>query len=107
MSKVWAWLKKNWKWLILPLWALSLALMWFFSAGRKPVFPPSGTTDQAADEAMKARQQALDDFRARLEEMAKAAQKRLEAASQEQVKEFNELKDKPLDEVTKWIDKIS
>jgi len=107
MIKVWAWLKKNWKWLILPLWVISLVLVWLFHGGIKPLFPVSGTTDVAADEALKARDAALNQFRSRLEELVKKAEERLQGASKEQVNDFNELKDKPLEEVAKWIDSLS
>jgi hypothetical protein len=106
-AKIWAWLKKNWKWLVLPLWVLSLLLMWFLSGGHKTFFPPSGTTDEAADEAMKAKDEAMKAFRARLDELARKAEERLQGASEEQVKELKELQDKPLDEVAKWIDSLS
>lgn len=107
MKKVWEWLKKNWKWLVLPLWAASIILVWLFRGGAKPLFPPSGTTDQAADAAMRAKDQAIADFRSKLEELARKAEERLRNASKEQVDEFNGLKDKPLDEVASWIDKLS
>lgn len=105
MKKIWEWLKKNWKWLILPLWIASLILVWLFRGGAAPFF--SGTKDSDADTAMKAKDQAIADFRAKLEELAKKAEERLKNASKEQVDEFNGLKDKPLDEVASWIDKLS
>lgn len=107
MSKVWAWLKKNWKWLILPLWILSIILVWIFRGGDKPLFPVSGTTDAAADQAVAAKDKAVEEFRARLDELAKKAEERLKNASEDQIKEYEELKDKPLDEVAKWIDSLS
>jgi len=105
MKKVWEWIKRNWKWLIAPLWIASLVLMWLFRGGYKP--PVSGTTDQAADEAAKAKDEAVAQFRSRLDELLKKAQERLQDASKEQVDEFNGLKDKPLEEVAKWIDSLS
>ena len=107
MTKVWAWLKKNWKWLILPLWIISIVLVWIFRGGDKPMFPVSGTTDEAADQAVAAKDQALADFRAQLDELYKKAEARMQDASEEQVKELKDLKDKPLDEVAKWIDDLS
>lgn len=107
MKKVWEWLKKNWKWLVLPLWVASLVLVWLFHGGTKQFLPPSGTTDQAAADAMKAKDQALTEFRARLEEIIRQAEERLKTASKEQVDAFKELQGKPLTEVAAWIDKIS
>jgi len=105
MKKAWEWFKRNWKWFIAPLWIASLVVMWLFRGGSKP--PISGTTDVAADEAMKAKDEAMIQFRSRLDELLKKAQDRLQVASKEQLEEFNELKDKPLDDVAKWIDTIS
>ncbi len=107
MKTVWEWLKKNWKWLVLPLWILSVVLVWVLRGGTKPLFPVSGTKDEAADKALEAQQKAVIEFRARLEELARKAEERLKKASQEQLKEYETLKDKPLEEVAKWIDSLS
>lgn len=107
MKKAWEWFKRNWKWFIAPLWILSLILIWIFKGGEEHLFPPSGTTDEAADEAMAARKAATDAFRARLDELAKKAEERLKDASEEQLKEYEEIKDKPLDEIATWIDNLS
>ena len=107
MIKAWAWLRKNWKWLILPLWAASIVLVWLFRGGDKPLFPVTGTTDVAADKALQAKDKATAEFRARLDELARKAEERLQKASEEQLQEYEELKDKPLDEVAKWIDSLS
>ena len=105
MKRVWEWLKANYKWLILPLWVLSMVLVWVFTRGRTKVLV--GTTDIAADQAVEAQKQAISDFRARLEEMARKAEARLASASKEQLQEFKDLQGKPLDEVAKWIDNLS
>lgn len=107
MKRVWSWLKKNWKWLILPLWIVSIILVWIFRGGDKPLFPVTGTTDKAADKALEAQQKASAEFRARLEELHKKAEERLKNASEEQLKEYEKIKDKPLEEVAKWIDSLS
>lgn len=107
MRKVWDWLKKNWKWLILPLWIASIVLVWIFRGGDKPLFPVTGTKDSDADKALEAKDKAVSEFRARLDELAKKAEERLKNASQEQIKEYEALKDKPLEEVAKWIDSLS
>ena len=105
LKKVWEWLKKNWKWLIFPLWVASLIIVWLFFGGRRPLIT-GGTTDRAADDATKAKDEAMAQFRSRLDELLKKAQERLQAASKDQVSKFTELKDKPLDEVAKWIDSL-
>jgi hypothetical protein len=56
---------------------------------------------------MKAKDEAMNQFRSPLDELLKKAQERLQTASKEQLEQFNELKDKPLEDVAKWIDKIS
>ena len=106
MSKVWDWLKKNWKWLILPLWILSIVLVWFLHGGEKPLFPVTGTKDEDADKALEAQQKAADEFRARLDELHKRAEERLKNASAEQLKEYEQIKDKPLED-TEEVDAIS
>ena len=107
MSKGWAWLKKNWKWLLLPLWVTSVVLVWIFRGGDRPLFPVTGTTDDNADKALEAQQKASAEFRARLEKLHKKAEERLKNASEEQLKEYEKIKDKSLEEVAKWIDSLS
>jgi len=106
MRRVWEWLKKNWKYLVFPLWALSLILMWVLGGGGRTIFPPSGTSDQAADDAAKAKDEALRAFRERLDQLAQLLEQKLQSASKEQLDEFKQMKDKPIDEVAKWIDNI-
>jgi len=106
MRRVWEWLKKNWKYLLFPLWALSLILVWVIGGGSRSLFPVSGTTDQAADDAMKAKDEAIRQFRERLDQVAQQIETKLRNASKEQLDEFKEMKDKPLDEVAKWVDNI-
>jgi CRISPR/Cas system-associated endonuclease/helicase Cas3 len=107
MRKVWEWLKKNWKYLLFPLWVVSLILVWVLSGGKSRLPPLSGTSDRAADDAMKAKDAAIQEFRDRLDALYEATQQRLQKASGEQLEEFKTMKDKPLDEVAKWIDKLS
>lgn len=106
MRKVWEWLKRNWKYLVFPLWALSLILMWVLGGGVRPLRPVSGTTDQAADDAAKAKDEAVKAFRDRLDQLAQLLEQKLQSASKEQLDEFKKLKDKPIEEVAKWIDDI-
>jgi chromatin segregation and condensation protein Rec8/ScpA/Scc1 (kleisin family) len=93
--------------LILPLWIASMVLVWVFRGGDKVMFPVTGTTDKDADDALVAKDRAMSEFRTRLDEIAKKAEARLQSASKDQVKEFEEIKDKPLDEIAKWIDGLS
>ena len=104
---VWIWLKKNWKWLLLPFWVLSILLVWLFRGGDRPLFPTSGTTDEAAMDAIEAKDKAAAEFKARLDELAKRAEERLKTASEEQIKEYEEIKDRPIEEIAKWIDDLS
>jgi hypothetical protein len=56
---------------------------------------------------MKAKDEAIAGFRSRLDEIAEKAEARLREASEEQLEEFEEVKDKPIDEVASWIDRLS
>ena len=105
MHKVWEWLKKNWKYLLFPLWALSLILVWVLGGGKaKPTI--SGTTDQVADAALKAKDEAIQQLRERDAQIAQQVEEKLRNASKEQIAELKKMKDKPLDEVAKWVDSI-
>ena len=106
MKNAWEWLKKNWRYLVFPLWVASLILVWLLSGGRRPIMPVSGTTDQVADDAAKAKDEAIQQFRDRLDQLAKLMEERLKNASKEQMEEFQQMKDKPIEEVAKWIDTV-
>ena len=106
MKKAWEWFKKNWKWFIAPLWILSLVLVWLFMGNKPPLFPPSGTTDEMADELAKEKEIILAEYREKMGALADRVEEKLQAASKEQLEEFKEMKDKPPEEVAKWIDQF-
>lgn len=106
MKKVWPWIREHWKWLVFPFWAASLVLVWIFRGGEVQLVP-HGASDADVDKAMEAKDKAVADFRARLDELAKKAEERLKSASEEQLKEYEGLKDKPLKEIAGWIDNLS
>lgn len=84
-----------------------MVLVWLFRGGDKSLIPISETVDEAAAEALKAKDKAMADYRERLDAQAKKAEERLQKASVEQIKEYEEIKDKPLDELATWFDKLS
>lgn len=107
MSVIWSWLKKNWKWLLAPLWVASMVLAWLMAGGERKLFPSSGTTDEAADKALEDKDKALEEFRQRLDELYARAEERLNKASEEQLQEFQEVKKKSLEEMAQWIDALA
>jgi len=106
MSKVWEWIKRNWKWLILPLWAISIVLVWLFKGGSKIDLPISGTTDQAADEVAK-KDKIISDLRQRIAALDAKVKELIMNASEEQIKEYERLRDKTLEDIAKWGDELS
>jgi flagellar biosynthesis/type III secretory pathway M-ring protein FliF/YscJ len=106
MKKAWEWFKRNWKWFIAPLWILSLVLVWLFMGDRRPIFKPSGTTDEMADELAAEKEKILQEYREKMGELAERVEERLQTASKEQLEEFKEMKDKSPEEIAKWIDQF-
>ena len=106
LKKVWDWLKKNWKWLILPLWVASMVLVWLFTGGRKMITLPGGTTDQAAGRAVSGVIYASDERQKVIADILKTFEEKLQKASVEQLKEAETLRGKPLADVASWIDKF-
>lgn len=107
MKKIWEWLKAHWKWLIAPLWAVSIALVWLFTRGgtlKKP--PVSGTTDQAANAAVTGVIQAGDDRTQAIQKIEAQYQTKIESMSDEQKVEWEKMKTKPIQEVAAWIDRF-
>lgn len=106
MTKIWEWLKKNWKWFILPLWAASLLLMWLFTRGGAIKPPVSGTTDTAANNAVTGVIQAADNKDQAVALLETKYQDKLNAMSQAQREEWERQKAKPIEEVASWIDRF-
>lgn len=107
MKSFWEWLKKNWKWFVLPIWALSIVLVWLFTRGGSRKFGPvTGTTDQAANTAVKDVVLAADERENAIKSILKVFEEKLRKASDEQIKEAETMKDKPASEIAAWIDKF-
>jgi hypothetical protein len=107
MTKVWAWLKKHWKWILFPIGVLSALLGWFlWWRGRPKDDDTTTTTDAAADQAVKDTQEAQDAKDKALKELEEKHNDKLTAMSEEQKAEFEEVKKKPVDEVASWIDNL-
>lgn len=106
MIGAWRWLKKYWKWIVFPV-GLTLAALAWLSRSKGPELPATGTTDEAADEAMAAYKAAARVYQEKVREVHKKVEERLKTASEEQLKEYEELKDKPIEEIAKWIDDLA
>ena len=105
MSKAWAWLKKNWMWVVFPigiLMVVGLVLERFF----KKDDPISSTTDADADTAVDDIIAAGEDKEAAIIALEKRNLERLANMTKDQQKEYEEIKSKPIEEVASWIDKL-
>lgn len=108
MSKAWEWIKRYWKWIIFPvglLGLLSTALVGASSRRRISTVPPPDP-DKSAEEVMEAIRQANIQRDIKLTELKIVHRDRLRELSEDQKKEFNELCDKPVEEVVKWFDRF-
>jgi membrane protein insertase Oxa1/YidC/SpoIIIJ len=104
MAKIWAWLKTHWKWLIAPLWAVSILVVWLFTRGGTLKLPVSGTTDQAANNAVDGVIQAAEHKTEAITKLETQYQAKIEKMSVEQRAEWEKVKDQPIQEVASWID---
>jgi hypothetical protein len=106
MKIIWEWLKAHWKWLIAPLWALSIFLVWLFTRGGAIKPAVSGTTDQAANNAVTGVIQAADNKDHALAQLETQYQDKLNKMSAAQREEWERQKSKPVGEVAAWIDRF-
>lgn len=107
MTKVWEWVKKNWKWIVFPIGVIGAVLGWFlWWRGRPKDDDTTTTTDSAADQAVKDTNQAHDDKDKALKELEEKHGEKLSTMTDEQREEFEEVKKKPIDEVASWIDNL-
>lgn len=107
LRRGWSWLKAHWRWFLGPVWLLSIVAVWLFHGGERRLLKPKLVPDTAVDENMATKNEAIEQFRARLDTMSQLAEKRLQNASVEQIEAFKEIKDKPISEVAAWIDALS
>ena len=107
MNKVWEWIKKNpWKAISAFLGLVVTVLAWLMWPDKPKPPISSGTTDEAAARALKEQRAATAAHDAAVKKLEEDNRDKLAKASEAQVKEFEELKNKPLEEVAKWIDNL-
>ena len=106
MTRVWEWLKTYWKWLIAPLWAVSIVLVWLFTRGGVLKKPVSGTTDQAANSAVEGVIQAGENKIEAIQKLEAQYMAKIEKMSEVQKAEWERMKDRPVQELASWIDKF-
>jgi cell division protein FtsB len=109
VKKLWDWVKKNpWKAIGFPLVVLGILLAWLSSGGKKSLGTViSGTTDDAARDAMKAKDKAIAEYK---QEQAKATAEvraKLNKASKEQLEELKKVQAEEPAKVAEWINKLS
>jgi len=105
LSKVWAWWKRWWKWVLFPIGILS-----FLFVGRQVVdalFDDEELELPAPDDTLYEIRNVLIERDEKLLELKQEHAEELQRLSTEQRKELTELEAKPLDEVVQWFDKLS
>jgi hypothetical protein len=105
MTKVWEWLKKNWKWVLFPIGIIGAVITWFFF--RKPGDDVGSVTpDDAADNAVNGVIRAQDDKEEAVAHLEQKHADKINKMSAEQRVEYETVKAKPIEEVASWIDKL-
>ena len=104
MHKIWAWLKKYWKWFIFPLWIVSMLIVWILRGGKPSIIMPPVNLE--LDQAMLEKDEAVKEFKAALDDLSRKTEERMKSASEQEVKVFKELKGKSLDEIAEWVDNL-
>jgi nitrogen fixation-related uncharacterized protein len=107
MSKVWEWVKKNWKWIIFPIGVIGAVLGWYlWWTVKSKDDDTTTTTDAAADQAVKDTNTAADEKAKAVKELEEKHSEKLAAMSEEQRVEFENVKKKDIAEVAAWIDNL-
>jgi len=108
MSKVWAWVKKNpWKAALFPLVIVGAILAWILSKDRPLQQVISGTLDEDAGKALKAKDKAIQEYQQNLKKIEADAKAKLGRASKEQLEELEKVRKENPDGVAKWINDLS
>jgi CO dehydrogenase/acetyl-CoA synthase beta subunit len=107
MTKIWEWLKKNWKWVLFPVGILLSLLGWFLWWRAKLKDDVVSTTpDAVADQAVKDTVQAQEDKDKALKDLEHQHVQKLSEMTDEQCKEYNLIRKKSIEEVALWIDRL-
>ena len=108
MKIVWNWIKKYWKWIVFPIGGVLALFGWYLWWRKKPEKDDvnSVTTDEAADKALKETVEAQANKERALKELEEEHLTKLSVMNDEQRKEFEEVRKKPIEEVAAWIDAL-
>lgn len=106
--RVGGWIKRYWKWIIFPFGVLGILITALASAaGRRRISTvPPPDVGRAGEDALDTIVEADAARDAKLSQLHLENQERLRDLSEDQKKELEELKDKSLEEVVTWFDRI-
>lgn len=105
LKKAWDWLKKYWKWILFPI-GILLLVGGIIAKIIRPDPPPGPDFSKDGDDALDAIEEANRRRDLKLAELEEKNKQRLEQLSSDQQKEYEELKDKDLEEVVAWFDRL-
>lgn len=106
MIKVWTWIKKFWKWLLIPLAVMAIFLLWLFGWRKSKDDADSGTPDEVADRAVSGIIEAGDKRDQAMKELEHKYIGKLTVMTDEQRAEYEEIRKKPIEEIAVWIDNL-
>lgn len=108
VDKLWVWVKKNpWKAVLFPLVLVGVILTWILSKDRPLRQVVSGTLDEDAGKALKAKDRAIQEYQQSLKKIEADAKAKLGRASKEQLEELEKVRKENPDGVAKWINELS
>jgi hypothetical protein len=105
-GKVWAWLKKYWKWLLFPIGLTGLVVAFFAGKACDPQDPDPPDVGEAGEDALDDVEEANRLRDAALEELRAAHHERLKDLTEEQAAELKELQDQPVENVVAWFNRL-
>lgn len=106
MNKIWSWVKEHWRWLLIPLVAASVFLLWFFGWRRSKDNMDSGTPDDAANRAVSGIIEAGDERDQAMKDLEHKYIEKLTVMTDGQRAEYEEIRKKSIEEIASWIDKL-
>lgn len=103
LKTVWAWLRKNWQWIVFPVGVL-LFFASYLSVPKKYISDKE--LDEPIRKALDELKQSDDKRRAQLEQLEQEHKERLRVASEEQIEQIKQLKEKPIEEIVAWFNAL-
>ena len=85
---------------------LAALVLWLGFRKKKQPEPAPKNVEETTDKVLADKDKAVFDYQKKLKDISKETEVKIKKASEEQAEKFEEMKDKPAEDVAAWLDEI-